>query len=395
MKTSTKLSATAVALTIAMGGGLYLSNSAYAAAVGLTQADFTFEDAACTTHTPNAKGISCYDVSGVKYYQISAGEYKLDGDVNLGTGAAFTSGDSFSLDLNGKTLSASSTNPVIELDSTNNTISGSGAITNNTSDISFTARGEYSGATLVSRSNVTINGGTFGAAGFYGTNTTINGGTFTGGEWSMAVELSETNGKINGGTFSAAGASAMYFNQGADSTLEINGGSFTSAGDNGIEIMDGVKDLKITGGTFTGKVAGIAFDMAPTAAALSGGTYIATGTDEYSYGGIVMWSQDNTNALSSLLAAGASYSDGNAAKGGTDPNWFVYLTNKRVTIGNGSIIIVDPTAEEASTASATVGAPNSGFSTKETSAATSIVASILAAGTLVASIFGIRKFIKR
>ena len=396
MKTSHKILTASTALATIMGGGLLLSNNTYAATVGLTQADFTFTDAACTSHEANAKGISCYDVSGDHYYQISAGDYQLDENIDFGTGVAFTAGESFSLDLNGKTLSGSNTT-VIELDSTNNTISGSGAITNPVSGVSFTARGVYTGGNLTSRNNLTVTGGTFGSVGMYGVNATITGGTYTGSGWSMAAEFSETNAVINGGTFSAPAASAAYFNQGADSTLEINGGSFTSEADNGIEFMEGVKNLKITAGTFTGKVSGLAFDVAPTAATLSGGTYVATGTGEYDYGGIVIYGADDISVLSGLLASGASYSDPSAERGGTDPNFFVYLKNKRVTISNGSRVFPEAAEEdtEETTSGSSAKSPNAGFTSAEANAATSVIATAIAATALTAAGLGIKKSLKK
>ena len=378
MKTFYRPLLASATLAISMGGGLVLSNSAYAAAVSLEQADFTF--ASCDDGTTiSTHGVRCFDVGGANLYLIPDGEYELSEDITLDGGAAHQ-GDSFSLNLNSHNLTNSSIDaPTLTLNGKSSIISGTGAITNTESGISVVATGDPDPSTLV------INGGTFGSVGASNTNTTINGGTFTGSGWMMAFAADGSNVVVNGGTFSAAAASAMYFNNGADNSLEVNGGTFTSAADFGIEFMDGIKDLKITAGTFSGGHAGLAFEIAPTTATLSGGTYIATANDEYTYGGIVIFGADDISALANLLAAGSSYSDPSAERKGTDPDFWVYLTNHNVTITSGAA------AEEESSAKS----PNSGFITAETSAATSVAATVIAATALTAAGLGLKKSLKK
>lgn len=386
-----KLLVAAMFMAIALG---LPAKAVFAATINLTQADFTFADC---NGTANAKGIICSEVGGENAYQLPDGEFTLGENISLGTGTAFTTGDSFSLDLNGKTISTNNdTYSALELDGKSAIISGTGNITNTGFGRGVAAYGEYDASdNLVARTKLTINGNpNISSIGVRGTELTINGGTFAGSGWVSAVNFGDDSiTVINGGTFSAEGADAVYVFGGS---LTVNSGTFTSAGSIGLMLEGQLDSLKITGGTFTGKTAGLVMGFIPTSTSLSGGTFTTTGSDEWDLGPIQVSSDDVTeNTLNSFLAVGASYSDGSFHLNSTVTPKQAYLTTKSVTITNGSTPA--PADDSTSTdSSSTVGTPNSGRSTAEAGSATSSLAGLIASIALVSLAFlGKKHFAKK
>ena len=368
------------------------AKAVFAAAVSLTQADFTFAD--CDDTTANAKGIICYDLGTSKAYGVPAGEYMLGENISLGAGSIFTNGASFSLDLNGKTLSNSiDGNTVLELDSTNNVISGTGTIASTGYSNGVSAYGVFDDeGNLTTRNNVVINGNpNIRGLNANGVTLTINGGTFTSTGLGGALDLGD-NGitTINNATVTTTNSDGVYIYGGK---LTINGGTFTANSFSAITSEGVLDSLTITGGTFSGNGAGLALVGVPRSAALSGGTFITTGETGgiEVYGPITLAGEVDPTDLDSLLAEGASYSDPTATRTGDAPFYFVYLTNKNVTITNGST----PTPAPAEESSSTIGAPDSGRSTKETSATTSILATLLTSSAILGGIYASKKHLAK
>lgn len=377
------------------------AKAVFAAAISLTQADFTFAD--CDDHTANAKGIICYDLSGTNAYKIPAGDYILGENINLGTGSAFTSGVTFSLDLNGKSITNSSDMaPALELDATTNTISGTGTIASTSYAAGVSANGvwdEMSGE-LTTRTTTIINGNpSIKTLSANGVTLTINGGTYTSNGMGGAINLGDDIiATINNAEATATAGDAMYIYGGK---LTINGGKFTSQGSLGICAEGKLDALTITGGTFTGKSAGLSLTGIPTSASLSGGTYSATGSDDWDLGPIVVMDDEvGTTTLSSFLAPGAAYSDSSFELNEDSFIPTVYLTKKSVTITNGSSSDDEgeetPAAEESTSSSSSIGAPDSGRSTKETaSATTSALATLLASSAILGGIYAGKKVLAK
>ncbi|MBQ3352061.1 hypothetical protein IJG91_00110 [Candidatus Saccharibacteria bacterium] len=395
------------------------AKAVFAAAITITQADL----ATACSGTPT-KGITCSTTD--ERYTLAAGEYVLGSDLDLGTYNLGLSGaGNYILNLGNHVITsavntAKNSSTITVVNSGKTTAIKNGKIANTgmgggtalsiggsiatISDVTLSSNADTAeinnfGTTAA---NVTFNNVVSNKhINVMGDSTlTINSGTYSGdmmGAVSTSLafdpitfEYNDDGGHliINGGTFASAASSAIYANGiGKKASVEINGGSFTSEGDTGMEVL-GAKSVKVTGGTFTGKEAGLRL-AEYTSVVLSGGTYKATGT-EVDNGAITMLAT-NESKLSTLLAAGYKYTDGAAAMGTLFGEPLAYLTSKNVSVVSTSTSTNDETNTEDTTSSNTIGAPDSGRNTKETSATTSALVSILASSVLLGGIYAGKK----
>lgn len=375
------------------------AKAVFAAAVTIAQADLT--EACATPGTETAKGITCDTAQ--KFYTLKAGDYTLGENLTLPDDYFIVLGGTgnFNLDLGGKTITANANRGVISVENIDkNTAIANGRIVNNYNDyssnavtisgvktvlsslnlsattaVTSTPNGEHASEvtldTITANSPLQISGGTL----------TINSGTYavTGGYG--AAYLNNVNTTITGGIFTTEGASAMYYMGSESNTLTISDGTFTSAGDNGIEFEGG--NLTISGGAFTGGKAGLAL-ASYRSVSLSGGTYKYTSTGLGSLGAIAVLGETDTSKLAGFLASGYKYNDGTVATGRMGTMDFVYLTNHTDSV----VSTTTPAPEESSS---TIGAPDSGRNTKETSATASILATLLASSALLGGVYAGKK----
>ena len=388
MKTAYKTFLAGTTLATILGGAI-LTNGAYAVANNLVQTDFS--GATCDGATLNAHNMICEDNAGIKTFFLPSGDYILGEDINLGDGSLVINAGNASLDLSTHEIkNTTDSNPVIGLSGAHTfAISGSGKITSATGAYTHALRVE--GASATELATFTVSGtSTITGAFIQKANATIDSGNFVSNGTGGGLESDASNVTINGGTFTAGNADAYYIHGSASNTVTVNGDTFTNSGADGagISVEGDLGTLKITGGTLSGPTTGLSLGVTPATTALSGGSYISTGTGEYSYGGIVVGNVDNINVLSTLLAAGSSYSDSSALVGGTAPYTFAYLKEKTITITDGSST---PATEDESG----VKSPNSGFITGENNATASLATAAVVATGLAAAGLGLKKAAKK
>lgn len=215
----------------------------------------------------NTGNIATYDDGGGNY-TLTAAEYELESDLDLGTGMITIDG-AVVLNFGGHKITA--TNLIVP-ETASLTLSGEGGVI----------------GSVTSNGTLTINGGVYDASAGWGGALNVNAGTTT----------------VNGGEFKAGGGSAAYI--AGDSTVIISGGSFTSTGDNGIEANGGV-NMTISGGVFSGRASGINLSNA-SIMTLSGGTFSYSGTGEDGHGAIAIFGGEES-AFSGFLASGYKYDD--------------------------------------------------------------------------------------
>lgn len=217
-----------------------------------------------------ASGVSSISISGGTFSDLSALDYLADGanvTVKLAADttkdAAISINGNVNLDLNGKTLTAYTTNKICGLnvaDGATLTISDSGTNGKLTS--------QYTPISVSGTGKVIINSGTVESSNDYGIYA-LNGGT--------AI--------VNGGSVTAKYSALSGNNTTGNMNFEINGGTLTAAQGPAI-YMPGQVKLTVTNGTLNG---GISLRMGQVN--ISGGTInsIATGIDSpaeyYSFSG--------------------------------------------------------------------------------------------------------------
>ena len=211
----------------------------------------------------------------------------------------------FTIDLGGKTLTNGSNNDTLKVTDTANVTLKNGTMSaswsNNvvylySSDAAVTVQdgvsvttGDSSWAAIyVDEGNLTINGGTFSATSddiiyVCDGSATINGGTFTNAcdddEYSVVYVCGDEGTPkvtINGGTFSGK-ESAVYADE--DSEVVINGGTFTSEEYFALNAEDST--VTINGGTFTNKDGSYASVVGNCAdLTINGGTFGSPSTED-------------------------------------------------------------------------------------------------------------------
>lgn len=337
---------------IALGVGVLCAPQALAVGYTLNQ---TNVDAAVAAAGHNTEGIFCDDGGG-QFCTLNEGDWTQEGNVEM---------------------------PVID-DTVTPTIRW-GLVLQNNVDISNPDGGTFTGDITITADEVTLTD--VNATGSVtvqnaDAEVTINGGSYATADGGWGGALNVDNAKsvtVNDAAFSAGGASAAYIGAG---DIAINGGSFTSEGDNGIEFF-GFNSLNITGGTFAGAVAGLAFDGIPDGStiSLSGGTFTGTGADGSA---IKVYGTNDTTAISGMLASGYHFTNGTIetdtqpGMGGGD---YVYIA--------GTTTVTDGSSDDGSDSSSSrnaIGAPDTGAYTAEGSNATSSsVLTILATVALATS----------
>ncbi|MCD8097978.1 MAG: hypothetical protein LUE31_08090 [Lachnospiraceae bacterium] len=240
---------------------------------------------------------------------VTAGQtIELQKDVELNADITIETGKSFTLDLNGSSLTDSVT-------LTNNgtlTITGSGtigtAVTNNGTltieNSTFTNTvTNASGATMI------ITGGTFEGVLSNAETLTITDGTFAAGiknGGTMTIsDGSVTSSIANSGTLAISGGTVKSSSEAAivnSGTLEISGGVL-SGKDSCIQIASASASVKVSGGTLTGSV---------IFAAGSGVTGIANNGSEITGGyfnGKLYDTTDDTSGIATMLKESIKYSE--------------------------------------------------------------------------------------
>lgn len=379
------------------------AKAVFAAAISLTQADFT--EACATPGTETAKGVYCDDAQ--HFYSLKAGSYTLGSDLTLSEGYFLTldkAGD-YNIDLNNhKITGKSETGELLLIENTDkNTTIANGGIFSETESCAISIKGVKTTLSSVVLSapyvaisslpidekvaDITLNDvATNSTLQLAGGKLTVNGGSFVATGMSAAAHLYNVSALVNGGIFSADGASAMYYDSEGESTLTIVDGTFVSEGDNGIEFSGG--NLSIAGGSFTGRKSGI--NLAHyDGVILSGGTYKYTGTGDEGFGAIAIFGEDDPTLFTGFLADNYRYNVGTASKKSYYTIDYVALTSRTDSV----VSTAEPTPEEESSSSdSSIGAPDSGRSTKESaSATTNALATLLASSVILGGIYAGKK----
>lgn len=330
---------------IALGVGILCAPQALAAGYTLNQ---TNVDAAVAAAGRNTEGIFCDD-SGGQFCTLNEGDWTQEGDVEM---------------------------PVID-DSVTPAMRW-GLVLQNDVNISNPDGGTFTGNIAISADEATLNNlDVTGDVTIQNADAevTINGGSYTvpDGSWSGALNVDNAKTvTINNADFAAGGASAVYVSGG---DITINGGSFTSEGDKGIELF-GFNSLNITGGTFTGGAAGLAFEHIPdgSTVSLSGGTFTGTGANGKA---ILSGNTDDTSTITNMLASGYHFTNSTiATEDGLGGGAYIAGTTSVVS---DSASEEETAGEEAKTTEADttaettsgVGSPNTGAYTAEEGSANS------------------------
>lgn len=218
----------------------------------------------------NTGNIATYS-TGTDAYTLPAGDYELGSNLDLGTGVINIEG---AVTLNFGNYKITAANIMVPAGASL-TLSGDGGVV----------------GSITSNGILTINGGIYDTTSGWGAPLNVNAGTLT----------------VSSGRFKAGGSSAAYIM--SDVNAIITGGDFTSNGDHGIE-ADGNAKMNISGGTFTGSVAGIIMPSSATLT-LAGGTF--NYTDTVNGHGALAILNGEVSAFTSFLADGYEYSDATAS----------------------------------------------------------------------------------
>ncbi|MBO7657541.1 hypothetical protein J6S55_02790 [Candidatus Saccharibacteria bacterium] len=373
---------------IALGVGVLCAPQALAASYTLSQTNINAAAGAAGTNT---NGIFCDDVQK-DFCTLDAGDWTQEGDIDLTT-VEIDAG----IPINGLVLQ----NNVNISNPDNRSIKGNINVSDadvNLTNLNITGNVGVDGATKTTLTDLTINGNL--QVSNANAEVTITGGTYTGEGWGSPLDIGNAKSvTIDNATFAAGGASAAYINGG---DITINSGSFTSTGDNGIELF-GANSLKISGGTFTGAAAGIAFGYSPAAGtvSLTGGTFTGTGTNGKA---IYNYTNSDSTLISGLVTNGYHFTNSTVtSESGMGGGAYIAGTTKVLADGQSeseesTTQPTDPTSTSTTTKKSGIGAPDTGAFTAEEGSATSSSSILTVMATVLVALTGailVKKHSKR